>query len=172
MMSEKVTSIGNSAFEDCSSLSSITLPNGVTSIGNFAFCGCRKLTSIIIPKCVANIGKVAFGMCDKLELLSVNHNNPVYDSRDNCNAIIETETNTLVAGCKNTIIPNSITSIGKEAFSCCRGLKSIVIPYSVKTIGIGAFFNCDELTTLTITNPVTKIEENVLMGSFNIKKII
>ena len=106
-----VTSIGNYAFYNCTSLTSVVIGNSVTSIGNEAFSNCSGLTSIVIPNSVTSIGERAFCDCSGLTSIIVDGNNTKYDSRENCNAIIETETNTLIAGCKNTIIPNSVTSI-------------------------------------------------------------
>ena len=83
--------------------------------------------------------------------------NKVYDSRNNCNAIIETKTNRLIQGCANTVIPDSVTEIGNWAFDACKRLKSITIPKSVNKIGVSVFFWCDELTSVTIPNSVTEI---------------
>ena len=89
--------------------------------------------------------------------MRVDSQNPIYDSRDSCNAIIKTATNTLIAGCKNTTIPNSVTSIGDYAFTGCSGLTSVTIPNSVTTIGYEAFSGCSGLTSVTIPNSVTTI---------------
>ncbi len=127
------------------------IPHSVTSIGSFAFSGCSGLTCIIIPNSVTNINRGAFSYCGSLESIVVENDNPVFDSRDNCNAVIKTNTNELVAGCKGTIIPNSILTIGQEAFYGCSGLSSITIPESVKELDAYAFWFCD-LKTLKITS--------------------
>ncbi|MBR4552687.1 MAG: leucine-rich repeat domain-containing protein, partial [Bacteroidaceae bacterium] len=119
-----VTSIGRSAFYGCTGLTSITIPSSVTSIGGDAFWGCTGLTSITIPSSVTSIEGNAFSNCTGLSSIKVEAGNKKYDSRHNCNAIIETASNTLVAGCKTTTIPSSVTSIGSYAFSGCTGLTS------------------------------------------------
>ena len=159
-----VTSIGEEAFQYCSSLTSITLPNSVTSIGDKAFHYCRSLTSVTIPNGVTSIGSSAFSYCDSLKSIVVKSGNTTYDSRENCNAIIETATNTLIAGCQNTIIPSSVTSIGEEAFHYCRSLTSITIPSSVTSIRSRAFYDCDSLTSITIPNSVTSIGYRAFHG--------
>ena len=129
----------------------------VTSIGDNAFWGCSGLTSVTIPNSVSYIGKYAFASCSGLTSVTVDKNNGTYDSRNNCNAIIETSTNKLIVGCNNTIIPNSVTSIGEFAFSDCSGLTSVAIPNSVTSIGESAFARCSGLTSVTIPNSVTSI---------------
>ena len=143
-----VTSIGEGAFRDCTGLTSITIPNSVTYIGYHAFCGCSGLTSITIPNSVTSIETCTFSDCTGLTSVVVETGNSKYDSRDNCNAIIETSTNTLISGCKTTVIPNSVTSIGFYAFSDCTGLTSITIPNSVTSIGYHAFGGCSGLTSI------------------------
>ena len=152
-----VTSIGSHAFEYCSGLKSVTIPNSVTSIGSGAFCSCSGLKSVIIPNSVTSIGEDAFRACSGMAEIKVANGNSVYDSRNDCNAIIETSTNTLIVGCKYTIIPNSVTSIGSSAFSGWSGLTSVTIPNSVTTIGQSAFYGCSGLTSVTIPNSVTSI---------------
>ena len=102
-------------------------------------------------------GYSTFEDCTGLTSIIVDTENPKYDSRDNCNAIIETATNTIIAGCKNTFIPNSVTSIGCAAFYSCTGLTSISIPNSVTSIGSYAFARCTGLTSISIPNSVTNI---------------
>ena len=161
-LSNSMTSIGGAAFYNCTGLTSISIPNSVKTIGsdhygNGAFDGCTGLTSIVIPSSVISIKSQGFTRCEKLESIVVEDGNMIYDSRNNCNAIVETSTNTIICGCKNTIIPNSVARIGSRAFLSCKGLTSITIPNSVKSIGIYAFRMCTGLTSITIPNSVTDI---------------
>ena len=160
-----VTSIGMQAFEYCRGLTSFEIPNSVTTIMNYAFYECNGLTSLTIPNSVTNIGFEAFYRCSSLTSIVVESGNSVYDSRNNCNAIIETASNTLLVGCQNTIIPNSVTSIGNGAFYGCSGLTSIEIPSSVTSIGPEAFNNCTNLTIVNIGNSVTIIGSSAFNGT-------
>ena len=152
-----VTSIANYAFLNCRNLTSITIPSGVTSIETNAFSNCSSLTSITLGSGVTSIGTSAFNGCKSLTSIKVDSNNTVYDSRNNCNAIIETSTNTLIQGCNNSIIPNSVTRIGESAFNGRSSLSSISIPDSVTSIGANAFYNCIGLTSVNIPTGVTSI---------------
>ena len=168
-----VTSIGDHAFEYCHDVTSLTIPNSVTSIGDYAFSGwtgltsltignsvssigdnafynCQSLTSLTIPNSVTSIGEYAFGCHFNLTSIEVETGNPKYDSRNNCNALIETATNTLLCGSNSTIIPEDVTSIAGGAFYNCSGLTSITIPNSVTSIGNSAFTGCSGLTSIEV----------------------
>ncbi len=180
VVGEGITSIGSYAFDDCDGLTSIELPAGLTSIGGYAFydCdgltsiefhagltsiesdafySCNRLTNITIPNSVTSIGAGAFGSCNALESIVVAEGNAVYDSRESCNAIIETATNALIAGCKNSTVPESITSIGGFAFYDCDGLTSIELPAGLTSIGGCAFYDCDGLTSIELPAGLTSI---------------
>ena len=144
-----IETIPANAFEGCTSLTSFTIPNNVRTIESEAFARCTGLTSLTIPSTVSSIGLCAFYYCNSLESIVVEAGNRNYDSRENCNAIIETASNTLIAGCNNTLIPFGVTSIGKGAFYECDDLTSIVIPSSVTSIGEEAFRYCRHLITVT-----------------------
>lgn len=166
-----VTSIGSNAFSDCAGLTSITIPNNVTSIDYNAFYSCSNLTSVIIGASVTSIGNNAFSKCTELASIIVESGNARYDSRNSCNAIIETATNTLVVGCKNTIIPNSVTSIGIGAFSYCSGLTSVIIPNGVTSIGSNAFSYCSGLTSVIIPNSVTDLGGYAFLNCTGLKSV-
>ena len=166
-----VTSIGDGAFSYCSSLTSITIPNSVTSIGEYTFSGC-PLTSITIPNSVTSIGDGVFSDCTLLASIAVESGNTRYDSRNKCNAIINTANNILIAGCKNTIIPNNVTSIGDAAFSGCSSLTSITIPESVTSIGGRAFHWCPSMTSVTIGDSVTSIGDWAFFGCHSLTSVI
>lgn len=155
-ISNGVTYIPKNAFKDYSNLTSITLSMGVTSIGEGAFSGCSSLTSMNIPRNVTSIGKDAFLGCSDLTTLTVSEDNTKYSSKNNC--IIETESKTLVFGCKASIIPadESVTSIGDFAFRGCNGLTSVTIPEGVTSIGESAFQSTG-LENVVIPNSIEEI---------------
>ena len=144
---DSVTSIGEYAFYNCRSLTSVTIPDSVTSIGDDAFSNCKSLTSVTIPDSVTSIGDFAFSYCESLTSVTIPDSvTSIGDNTfDGCTSLT------------SVTIPNSVTSIGKEAFSNCKSLTSVTIPGSVTRIGVGAFASCISLTSVTIPDSVTSI---------------
>ncbi|MCR5522298.1 MAG: leucine-rich repeat protein [Clostridia bacterium] len=157
---DSVTSIGDNAFYYCDGLTEVTIPDSVTSIGEYAFYGCTGLTEVTIGNGVTSIEEYAFAGCVGLTSIEVDEGNTVYHSSGNC--LIETESKTLILGCKNSVIPDdsSVTSIGYRAFYGCNGLTSITVPSSVTSIGDWAFSHCIGLSSVTIGNGVTSIGDD------------
>lgn len=151
-----VTEIQSNAFSGCSGLTSVDL-GSVTSIGENAFGYCSGLTSITIPNTVTSIGEKIFSNCSGLASIVVESGNTKYDSRDNCNAIIETATNTLITTCTSSVIPSTVTIIGQSAFYGRTDLTSFIIPNSVTYIKDYAFGYCTNLVSITIPDSVTRI---------------
>ena len=166
-----VKCIGDNAFANCTALSNLIISSGVLVIGDYAFSGCESLCNVKIPDSIISIGDGAFKGGTIMESIEVDINNKVYDSRNNCNAIIETATNSLIAGCESTIIPNGIKYIGREAFSDYTELKSIDIPNSITHIGIGAFAGCYELHNIDIPNGVSDIGGYAFMSCNELESI-
>ena len=148
---ETVTSIGGWSFFRCSSLESVTFPQNLTSIDECAFFG-TDLRTVSIPASVENIAFRVFSYCSNLNSISVASDNHSYDSRDYSNAIIDTDDDAIIAGCKNSRFPDEIKEISRYAFMGITGLTSITIPTSVDYIGENAFFDCTGLTTATFLN--------------------
>ena len=156
-----VESIAEDAFSHIGGLTSITIPSTVTEIGGWSF-WFTGLTSITIPNAVTYIGTNPFGGCTELEEIVVEDGNPVFDSRNGCNAIIRTSTNELLAGCQNTVIPDDVTRIGNYAFYYCSTLTGeLVIPEQITSIGHYAYEKCTGLTgSLVIPNTVVYLGES------------
>ena len=166
---DSVIAIEDKAFQNCSGVTSVRIPLSVTSIGAYAFRGCSALTSIRLSPNITDIGGNAFSRCSALTSIKVWANNPTYYSENNC--LIERKTNTLITGCKTSIIPDSVTSIGEEAFCGCSGLTSIEIPSSVISIKYCAFYDCSGLTSVRIPSSVTSIEDSAFNGCSELTSI-
>ncbi len=166
-----VTAIGYSAFDSADN-TEFNIPSSVVTIADRAFAYCAKMTSISIGCSVASIGFRIFEGSNNLTEIVVDGNNQTFDCRNNCNAIIETATNKLVAGCKSTIIPDDVTIIGDYAFKSCQNLSSITIPNSVAIIGNHAFDDCYYyLTSIELPNSVRSIGEYAFKNCKALKTI-
>lgn len=146
-MPNGVSSIGSNAFEGCTSLTSFNYPTSLTKIEDRAFCNCENLNVINLPKGVSSIGTDAFLGCTGLSSIKVTSGNPIYNDGDGRNCIIDIS-NTLIYGCSTTIIPDGVTTIGRNAFRGNEGLKSINIPNSVTSISDYAFSGCSNLSKI------------------------
>ena len=166
----KTTVIDSHAFSNCKTLTDIDIPKSITHIGEFAFEGCKMLKQIYIPSSVKYIGVLAFDS-DFLTSITVDENNPTYDSREDCNAIIRTKDNCLIKGCCNSTIPKSVKGIGVAAFSTCKELKNIKIPENVLYIEEAAFFECTNLKEIELREGLKKIGPRAFDGCCNLQSI-
>lgn len=166
-----VLSIESGAFSGCQGLINVTLHKGLISMGYGIFQGCASLTSIKIPSSVTSIGSGISSGCFNLTSIEVDDENVYYDSRNNCNAIIDKNTNALIAGCKNSVIPNGVMSIADDAFHYCIGLTSITIPNGVTSIGGDAFSGCSNLTSISVPNSVTSIGNYAFRECSSLSKV-
>lgn len=167
-----IKGINLEAFYGCSSLNTVEFSSELTLIGDRAFGGCDGLLSIEIPATTTIIGMAPFIACENLYNISVDSGNGVYNSNDNCNAIIATGTNELVQGCNSTLIPSSVKTIGNQAFSGMTNISSILIPSGVESVGMGAFYGCSSLTVLEIPNSVTNIGQMAFAECSSLKNIV
>ena len=167
---EGLEAIEGQAFTQNNSLTHIVIPSNVKSVSGFS--SCPKLKHITIPENVQKVGEMFAET--KLKSISVDERNTKFDSRENCNAIIETETNTLIRGCASTVIPKSVEHIASQAFWYCADLREISIPEGVKSIGKRAFVGCDKLRKVVLPTSIIKIEEDEWEDVFggSVKKIV
>lgn len=151
-----ITKIGNNAFGLCQSLTRVDLPESLENLGEFAF-ERSKMETLYVPKNVSTIGNFIFYGCDNLTSVTVATGNATFDSRNGCNAIIKTSDNALVAGCKNTVIPEDVVSIGTGAFAANSNLERVIIPATVTTFNNAVFRNCSKLGSVVCksTTPAT-----------------
>ena len=174
-ISDSVTDIGSGAFEDCSSLTSVVIPDSVTSIGEYAFAYCTSLTSVVIGNGVTDIASVAFAYCDSLTNITVDKNNTSYKGIDG--NLYTKDGKTLLQyaigkSATNFTVPNGVTSIGSSAFSSCESLTSVVIPDSVTDIGVYAFRDCTSLTSVVIPDRVTDIGVYVFENCTSLTSVV
>lgn len=165
-----VTTIGKYAFYNCK-MKDVNIPSTVTSIGDSAFCS-TSMQSLSLPKSVKSFGKDVFFKCHGLENIVVESGTPIYDSRDNCNALIETSSNTLLVGSASTVIPSTVTAIADYAFEGCTNLATLDVPNSITSIGKYAFNGCTGLTSVTLGNSLSAISEFLFQGCTSLTSII
>lgn len=158
ILGDSIKTIGNEVFMNSHNLVSVTLGNNMTTMGYGVFRYCYKLAEVIIPASVTSIGGSVAPGCGCLTRIVVEEGNPVYDSREDCNAIIETATNTIMASCMSTFIPDGITTITSTAFTMCEGLTSIYIPSSVTKLNGNPFIGCSELESIVVDPENTKYD--------------
>ena len=151
-----VTTIEEYAFR-LSNLTSLTLGGRVSTLGSGAFFNCNYLTSLTISSSLISIGNCAFNACPSLATIIVDPENPVYDSRDNCNAIILTSDNIIVQGCKNTVIPSSVTAIGNYAFDGVTTLTDAYVPDNIISIKVDSYGYCSNLKKVTLGTGIKEI---------------
>lgn len=159
VMPQTITYIGEFAFYYCTLLQEVVIPDSVRHIGDYAFGECSELQQIVIPAAVDSLGENIISKCPKLTSIVVEEGNKVYDSRGNCNAIIETKSNILVSGCGATIIPSTVTRIGVAAFNGASLVGVFEIPGQITEIGERAFIGCVEMTGVVIPESVRCIKD-------------
>lgn len=163
VLPKNLKKVGVDAFGDCAGITSIVIPGKVETLCDGAFYG-TSISTIKIPASVKMVEPAAFAFCNNLKSIVVDKNNKIYDSQNNCNAIVRTKDSVIVAGCNNTVIYNSITGIGDGAFCGFNGIVNVVLPDKLKSIGKGAFAYCENLEWIYIPDSVTKIGEDVFYG--------
>lgn len=166
-----VESISRYAFQGVTEVRSIIIDEGVEDINSYAFDCCVNLESIYIPASVWGIGGALFGSCYNLTSVVINPNNERYDSRDNCNAIIDSDMDELRAGCSSTKIPSSVKFIGSHAFYHCYTLEDIIIPEGIETIDEAAFFGCSSLKTISLPESLVELNNTVFNGCNSLTSI-
>lgn len=137
----------------------------------YAFHANNNVTSVTINSGINYIGTYAFGDCNNLSQIKIETENTNYDSRDNCNAIVETRTNKLIQGCKSTVIPTSIESIGDSAFYRLSSLNNLIIPNNIKSIGKYAFYRCNKLNSITLSEGLLSIGDNAFSDCNSLKSL-
>ena len=169
---ETLIEIGTKAFYGCTSIAALTLPQGVRSIHNGAFGMCESLTALTLPASLTHLGVGAFHGCIRLESFRVAGGNPVYHSTYNC--IIETQSRTLVSGCRASVIPDdgSVARIGMSAFAYCTTVYSMEIPTAVEVIEQGAFMGCTALSELFLSEGLTEIERSAFAGCISLERLV
>ena len=167
-----VAKVGRYAFQACTGLAKMDLPDGLATLEDAVFRECTGLASVSVPKSLAKLGDNIFYACTSLSTITVHADNAVYDSREGCNAIIETASHTLKQGCNGTVIPGSVTTIDYNAFSGLTGLTDMAIPSSVTVIRGSAFRYCSALTQVELSDNVKEIGSMAFANCTGLKQIV
>ena len=162
---DQLETLGRSAFSRCSSLTNITIPSGLTELEGYLFSRCSALTEITIPRDIEKIGITPFEGTN-LSAIAVEEGNPVYKSDQNC--IIRKADNVLIAGCKTSVIPDYVETIGENAFRSCQGLTEITVPAGVRKIDKDAFADCSNLTSITLSEGLKEIDSPPFYNCINL----
>lgn len=167
----KVYILGRESLANHSEILSVMVDEGVSDIGDNAFENCINLKSLYLPASISSVGICLFGSCYNLRSIVIDSNNEDYDSREGCNAIINSNTNELVAGCVATVIPSSVKSIASFAFYHCNTMEELTIPEGVESIGDFSFGSCTSLKNIILPLSLKKIEWNAFNACTSLKKI-
>lgn len=167
-----IVNIGKGAFCDCANITELVITPGVKSIEELAFNGLVNLRSILISASVESIEERAFIDCGKVEKITIDKSNLKYDSRDDCNAIVETKLNRIIFGCSKTVFVDTITSIGEHAFSYCSKLKELTLPNTITEVKSYAFENCDNLKIAELPSSLKLVEGFIFQECKNLKEVI
>ena len=193
VIEKEITEIGSRAFQNCEQIQTVTLPESLTTLEEGTFFGCSGLKKITIPKNCETIGYQAFYCCSGLEEISVADGNPVFDSRQDCKALIDSKSNTLLLGGKNSVVPDGIMEIARYAFAytgiteitipdsvirideyafcACKQLKSVVLPQNITSIEKSTFWECSSLETVKLPEGLKTIENGAFSGCSNLQAV-
>ena len=170
VVKEGITEIGRRTFQNCAQIQTVTLPESLTTLEEGTFLGCSGLKKITIPKNCETIGNHAFYYCSGLEEISVADGNPVFDSRGDCKALIDSQSNTLLLGGKNSVVPDGVTAIAEYAFAY-TGITEMTIPDSVIRIDEYAFCACKQLKSVVLPANITSIEKDTFRDCSSLETV-
>ena len=168
---KKIKSIGSNAFSNCGKLVNLQLGDALQSIGYSSFYGCNVLKEIHFPATLTGLANTSFEYAYVLESITVDEANTVFDSRNNCNAVIRKSDNTLVLGCYTTVIPAEVKTIGANAFYTCKKLTGIDLPAGLKTIESYAFYGCDKLQTMVLPEGLQTLDSYAFSSCSQLQSI-
>ncbi|SDG40480.1 Leucine rich repeat-containing protein [Prevotella communis] len=146
----KIVQVAPKGFVNCCFIKELVIDEGIETVGGMAFYGCSDLRSVSFPSSISSLGECIFYNCPELQIIEVNKGNPVFDSREQCNAVVRTSDDAIELGCAGTTFPQSISQISKGAFCGCTGLISLSIPKWIEVIEDYAFSDCFRLEKIVL----------------------